>query len=100
MNTILIGEGINSSNKRVRALFEAEDVDGLLNLAVKQMDCGADYIDINASMMMAGEKESLFRTAGEAISRHGINVSIDSADPDLLLSAAGLYGDVQPIAFV
>ncbi|MBU8922058.1 MAG: dihydropteroate synthase [Bacteroidales bacterium] len=93
MNTILIGERINSSNKKVRALFDAEDVDALLDLAVKQIDCGADYIDINASMMMAGEKEALFNTAGEVIGRHGINVSIDSADPDLLLSAAGLFGE-------
>ncbi|MCK4538439.1 MAG: dihydropteroate synthase [Candidatus Krumholzibacteria bacterium] len=93
MNTILIGEGINSSNKRVRALFEAEDIDGLLELAATQVDCGADYIDVNASMMMSGEKEALFKVAGEIINRQGVNVSIDSADPDLLISAAGLYGE-------
>jgi cobalamin-dependent methionine synthase I len=93
MNTILIGEGLNSSNKKVRALFEAGDIDGLLVLAEAQVQCGADYIDINASMMMAGEKEALFRTAGEVIERCGIKVSIDSADPELLISAAGTYGD-------
>ena len=43
----IIGESINDSVPSTQALFEANDIAGILNLAKTQDEKGAGYIDVN-----------------------------------------------------
>ena len=43
----IIGETINDSVPSTNKLFEADDIDGLLELARMQDEKGAAYIDVN-----------------------------------------------------
>ncbi len=82
---LLIGERINSTNKRVRRILETRDERGLEQLARDQVTGGASFIDINASMLMTGEKPALRWAAGCITTSTDAGVSLDSPSIDLLL---------------
>lgn len=56
---IIIGEKINSTNKSVRAAMEACNTGFIQDLAKKQYEAGAVYIDLNAGMFVDSEPEKL-----------------------------------------
>lgn len=56
---IIIGEKINSSIKAVKPLIEAYDSAGIQELAKKQHEAGATYIDVNAGTFLNDEPERL-----------------------------------------
>ena len=82
---LLIGERINSSNKRVRRILETRDQEALIQLAAAQVQGGASYIDINASMLMGDEKPALEWAARCITEQLDAGVSLDSPDMDVLL---------------
>jgi 5-methyltetrahydrofolate--homocysteine methyltransferase len=82
--TILIGERINSTNKRVKRVLDERDEEALLELANRQSAGGASFIDVNASMLMMREAEALSWAAG-CIAAANLGVSLDSPNADLLL---------------
>ena len=49
---LIVGELINSSRKSIRENMEQRNIDFFLDIARKQAEAGADYIDINCSTMM------------------------------------------------
>jgi len=55
----IVGELINASRKSVRPLIENKDAKGIIDLARKQVEGGADYIDVNAGMFIKQEPEYL-----------------------------------------
>lgn len=93
MDTILIGERLNSSNRKIRELFESGDLEGLLDIAGKQVDCGASIIDINCSMLMEAEKEWLIRTGEAVTERLGVRIAVDSPDFSVLSKGAERFGE-------
>ena len=56
---IIIGEKINSTLKAVRPAIENYDAEAIADLAKKQFEAGADYIDINAGIFVEDEPERL-----------------------------------------
>ncbi len=56
---IIIGEKINSTNKAARAAIEAGDAAFIQDMARKQYDAGAAFIDLNAGMFVDNEPEKL-----------------------------------------
>lgn len=56
---IVIGEKINGTIPSVKKAIEARDEEFIRNLAIKQVDCGADYIDVCASTAPQFEVETL-----------------------------------------
>ena len=56
---VIVGELINSSREPVRRALEMRDEATLLELAKMQLDCGADYIDLNCSALGDGEEATL-----------------------------------------
>ena len=44
---IIIGEKINATRTPIKALIQERDVQGLQDLAKRQADAGAGYIDVN-----------------------------------------------------
>ncbi|MBN2069878.1 MAG: dihydropteroate synthase [Candidatus Krumholzibacteriota bacterium] len=93
MKTVIIGEKLNSSNRKIRDIFESRDEDSLLLSAGGQLGGGADYIDINSSMLMEGEKEALFWAGDAILERYDTKLSIDSPNLALLTEAAERYGE-------
>ena len=67
---IIIGEKINSTLKAVKPAIENYDAEFIQNLARKQYEAGANYIDLNAGMFHDDEPERLewlVKTVQEAI---------------------------------
>jgi len=56
---IVIGEKINSTNKSARAAMQVYDAAFIQDLARKQFDAGASFIDLNAGMFVEDEPEKL-----------------------------------------
>ena len=56
---IVIGEKLNSSIPSVYAAIEKKDSRFVSDLAVKQEEAGAHFLDINAGMFVEAEEENL-----------------------------------------
>lgn len=88
---IIVAEKINATLAEARRIIEERDRDALLDLARKQAEAGAGYLDVNVgtgSGDAASEAEAM-RWAVESIQAEvETPLCIDSADPDIL--AAGL----------
>lgn len=56
---IIIGEKINSTLKSIRPAMESYDAKAILDLAKKQYEAGAAYLDLNAAMFHDNEPERL-----------------------------------------
>ncbi|MBN2558308.1 MAG: methyltetrahydrofolate cobalamin methyltransferase [Clostridia bacterium] len=78
---IIIGEKINSTLKAIRPAIERYDTKAIQELAVRQAEAGASYIDVNAGMFFKDELdrlEWLVKTVQEVVD---IPLSIDSPNP-------------------
>ena len=56
---IIIGEKINSTLKSIRPAMESRDVQAIQDLAKRQAEAGAAYLDLNAGMFHENEQEIL-----------------------------------------
>lgn len=56
---IIIGEKINSTLKSIRPAMESYDAAAIQDLAKRQAEAGASYIDVNAGMFVGEEPERL-----------------------------------------
>lgn len=56
---IIIAEKINSTLKSIRPAMEARDKAAIQELAIRQINAGADFIDVNAGMFHENESEVL-----------------------------------------
>ncbi|MCX5884798.1 MAG: methyltetrahydrofolate cobalamin methyltransferase [Proteobacteria bacterium] len=88
---IIIGEKINSSNKKVASALEKRDTEYIQKLAKNQAEAGADYIDVNAGIF--GEQEAelltwLVRTVQSSVQKP---CCIDSPNPDALEKALEVH---------
>jgi cobalamin-dependent methionine synthase I len=94
---IIIGEKINSTNKTARAAIESYDAEFVQDMAKKQHDAGAAYIDLNAGMFVEDEAdrlEWLVKTAQEAVDAP---LSIDSPNPEAIERALKNIKGNKPI---
>ena len=81
----IIGESINDSVPSTNALYEADDFDGISELARFQEDGGAKYIDVNVGVR---SPETMTKSVKAVLASTHVPVSIDS--PDYALAEAGL----------
>lgn len=81
----IIGESINDSVPSTRALFEENNIDGIVALAQLQAEKGATYIDVNVGPRTPGFMAEVVKKIQERIS---FPLSIDTPDPEI--AAAGL----------
>lgn len=81
----IIGESINDSVPSTHALFEANDLQGVVEVARIQAEKGAAFIDVNVGLNTPGFMADVVK----AIQKHiNLPLSIDTPDPEL--AAAGL----------
>jgi len=94
---IIIGEKLNSTLKAARAAIETADTAFVQELAKKQYDAGATYIDVNAGMFINDEPEKLewlVKTVQEAVDAP---LSIDSPNPVAIERALKSVKTPKPI---
>lgn len=95
----IIGESINDSVPSTNKLFEADDIDGILELAKMQDERGAAYIDVNVGMRSGEFMADMVRKIQEVTAKP---LSIDSPDPELAKAGLEAYdadraGGMKPI---
>ena len=86
---LIIGEKINGTRKKVAEAIAKRDADFIRDLARKQFEAGAAYLDVNAGTLPSSEPEDmvwLVKLAHEAAPQAVI--CLDSANPEAL--SAGL----------
>ncbi len=81
----IIGESINDSVPSTHALFEKNNINGIVDLARLQAEKGAAYIDVNVGSRSPAFMVEVVRKIQEHIS---LPLSIDTPDP--AIAAAGL----------
>ncbi len=88
---IIIGELINSTRKKIKQAIDEEDVKYIQELALKQEEAGADYIDVNAGAYVHDEAKHLVwlvEKVQEVVSKP---LALDSPDPNALEAALKVH---------
>lgn len=94
---IIIGELINSTRKAIKKAIDEQDVAYIQNLALKQEEAGADFIDVNAGAYVHDEAEHLIwlvEKVQEVVSKP---LALDSPDPKALEAALKVHKGVPMI---
>lgn len=84
---IKVGEKLNSSIPRTREALERRDASAIIELAGRQLDAGADLLDVNASLFMGEETEILLWMMGIVQEETGARLMIDSPNPAVMAAA-------------
>lgn len=80
---IVIGEKLNSSIPSVFRAFDARDEAAVRELIKRQLNGGAEYLDVNAAACMECELDTLVWAAKQALAMGG-KVMIDSPNADIV----------------
>jgi cobalamin-dependent methionine synthase I len=83
---LIIGEKINGTLKKTAAAIAARDVDFVQELARKQVEAGANYLDINAGTGSGKEADDLVWLVETVQTAVDVPLCLDSANPDALKS--------------
>ncbi|MDD5062723.1 MAG: dihydropteroate synthase [Candidatus Marinimicrobia bacterium] len=84
----IIGESINDSIPSTHALFQENNLDGIVELARFQVERGAAYIDINIGMRTP---EFMAQVVTKIQQQVNAPLSIDTPDPKLALAGLSAY---------
>ncbi len=95
----IIGETINDSVPSTKKLFDANDIDGILDIARMQDEKGAAYIDVNVGPRSAEFMAEMVRKIQGVTSKP---LSIDTPDPALAKAGLEAYdcnraGGAKPV---
>ncbi|MBS3970713.1 MAG: methyltetrahydrofolate cobalamin methyltransferase [Clostridia bacterium] len=88
---IIIGELINSTRREVRDAIEDRNAGFIQSLAVKQVEAGAHYLDVNAGAFVDDEVEHLLWLVHTVQAVTDIPLAIDSADPEAIEKALAVH---------
>ncbi len=94
---IIIGEKINSTLKAVRPAIEGYDAAVIKDLARRQYDAGATYIDVNAGMFIDDEPERLAWLVNTIQEGLEAPFSIDSPNPKAVEAALKANKNPKPL---
>lgn len=87
---LVVGERINSTRKHIREAVRARNVEYIAGEARKQVEAGADYVDVNAGTSVAHEVDDLKWLVETVQSAVEAPLCIDSANPTALKAALAL----------
>lgn len=91
----VIGERINpTGNKRMKEALLEGNMDTILNIAMEQIEAGADILDVNVGLPGIDEKAMMVRVIKELQTVIDIPLQIDSTDPAVLDAALRIYNGV------
>ncbi len=88
---LLVGELINASRKSIQPLIKEKNAEGIAEIAKKQVECGADYIDVNAGIFVEEEPQYLqwlVQAVQEAVDAP---CCLDSPNPEAIEAAMKVH---------
>ena len=88
---IIIGELINTSRKAVANAVQKKDAEFIKQIAKKQAEAGADFIDVNCGTNINTEIEDLKWVAAVAQSAVDLPLCIDSPNPKAIEAALSVH---------
>ncbi len=94
---LIVGELINTSRKAVKEAVQNKDAQFIKDLAQKQFDAGADYIDVNCGNMINNEVEIMTWLVNCVQEQVEAPLCIDSPDPKALEAGLALCKYGQPM---
>ncbi|MBD3292624.1 MAG: methyltetrahydrofolate cobalamin methyltransferase [Armatimonadia bacterium] len=95
---IIIGELINGTREPVQKAILAKDEDFIRELAVRQAEAGADFIDCNVGMVGASEAEQMEWLVSVVADAVDVPPCVDTASPDAMRAGLEAWaGDERPI---
>jgi 5-methyltetrahydrofolate corrinoid/iron sulfur protein methyltransferase len=83
---LIIGEKLNGTLKKTAAAIAARDADFVQDLARKQVEAGADYLDVNAGIGSGHEADDLVWLVETVQAAVDVPLCLDSANPATLKS--------------
>ncbi|WP_295161145.1 homocysteine S-methyltransferase family protein [uncultured Brachyspira sp.] len=90
---LMIGERSNASGSRIfRELMIAGDMDGMLDIGIKQVKAGSHAIDVNAAWAGRNEIEDITKIISVYSKRISLPLVIDAIKPDVIEAALKVYG--------
>lgn len=84
---IIVGELINTSRKEIATAVEKRDEQFIKDISVKQVEAGANYVDVNAGADPKNEPETLEWLVKTVQSAVDVPLCIDSPNPEALYAA-------------
>jgi len=94
---IIIGELINSTRKAIKKAIDEKDVNYIHELAKKQEEAGADFIDVNAGAYVHDEAKHLVWLVEKVQEVVTKPLALDSPDPKALEAALKVHKGVPMI---
>jgi cobalamin-dependent methionine synthase I len=94
---IIVGELINSTRKKIKEAMEQKDAEYIRNLAVKQDEGGANFIDVNAGAFVFDELEKLEWSINEVQSVTKKPLAIDSPRGEAMALGLKLHKNGKPM---
>jgi len=94
---IIVGEKINSTLKSIRPAMENRDEQAIIDLAKKQHDAGASYIDLNAGMFHDTEVEVMEWLVKTVQSAVNVPLCIDTPNPEAIKRALMVNKNPKPM---
>lgn len=91
---IVVAERLNATRKQIAEAIEQRDTALIKGQALKQLEAGATYIDINAAISPAKELDAMkwmVEAVREAVP--GVPLAIDTASPEVMRAGLALAGD-------
>ncbi|MGD9159871.1 MAG: dihydropteroate synthase [Desulfobacteraceae bacterium] len=81
---IVIGEKINGTRKRVKEAIAAKDADFIKDLALRQVNAGVDFLDVNAGTSPEKEPDDMIWLINAIQEVTDAALCLDSANPEAL----------------
>jgi len=94
---IVIGELINSTRKKIKEAMANRDADYIKNLAKRQDEAGADFIDVNAGAFVDDEMEVLKWALEEVMSVTEKPIAVDSPRCEAIKMGLELHRNGKPM---
>jgi 5-methyltetrahydrofolate--homocysteine methyltransferase len=94
---LIVGELINTSRKAIKPAVETRDAAFIKEMAQKQVDAGADYVDVNCGTMVFDEEETMAWLVETVQSQVSAPLCLDSPNPKALEMGLSLVKNGQPM---
>lgn len=90
---LMIGERSNATGSKIfRELMIAGDMDGMLDVGIKQVKSGSHAIDVNAAWAGRNEIEDIIKIISAYVKQISLPLVIDAIKPDVIEAALKVYG--------
>ncbi|AGA65576.1 5-methyltetrahydrofolate-homocysteine methyltransferase [Brachyspira pilosicoli P43/6/78] len=90
---LMIGERSNATGSKIfRELMIAGDMDGMLDVGIKQVKSGSHAIDVNAAWAGRNEIEDITKIISAYVKQISLPLVIDAIKPDVIEAALKVYG--------